>query len=160
MRQPIRKTLRRVAAVVVVGAGLAALDGDTAVRICGGYVCGEVQKEEFISQGGTVRCVARGAGADRKDFVRARPIEREFSLEHLLIRAALPPWRIVEAVVYSQTQLPTPKLGTWQKASERAECCRSTWETIKTCISRTISLARRWRSDARSQYVSWSRARL
>ena len=56
-----------------VGAGLAALDGDAAVRIRAGNVCGEVQIEEFASQGGAVQCVARGAGADSKDLVGPRP---------------------------------------------------------------------------------------
>ena len=27
------------------------------------------------------------------------------------------PWRIMKAVLYSQTQLPTTQLGTWRKAS-------------------------------------------
>ena len=39
-----------------------------------GHVCGEVQIREFIPQGGTVRCVARGAGADGEDLVEPRPI--------------------------------------------------------------------------------------
>ena len=50
------------------------LDADAAVRIRAGYVCGEVQIEEFIPQGGTIQCVARGAGADGKDLVGARLI--------------------------------------------------------------------------------------
>ena len=89
LRQPIRKILtnRHVDAVVGVGAGLAALDGDAAVRICAGHVCGEVQIEEAISERGTFRCDARGAGADGKDLAGARPIYREFGLEHLCIRA-------------------------------------------------------------------------
>ena len=62
MRQPIRKVLRHVAAVVEVGAGLAAVDGDAAVRIGAGHVCGEIQIEEHIPERGTVRCVARGQG--------------------------------------------------------------------------------------------------
>ena len=70
--------------VVGIGAGLAALDGDAAVSICAGHVCLEVQLGEVIPQGVTVRCVARGAGADRKDLLRPRPIDREFSLGHLL----------------------------------------------------------------------------
>ena len=89
LRQPIQEVLRHVAAVVGVGAGLAALDGGTAVRICAGHVCGEVQIEEFIPQGGGVRCVARGAGADRKDLVGPRPLKREFSLEHVCIPVGL-----------------------------------------------------------------------
>ena len=40
LRQPIRKVLRHVAAVVGVGGGLAAFDGDAAVRIRAGNVCG------------------------------------------------------------------------------------------------------------------------
>ena len=52
LRQLIRKIPRHVAAVVGVGAGHAALDGDTAVRICAGHICREVQIEEFIPQGG------------------------------------------------------------------------------------------------------------
>ena len=36
-------------------------------------------------RGGTVRCVARGAGADSKDLVGPRPIQGEFGLEHLCI---------------------------------------------------------------------------
>ena len=66
LRQPIRKILRHIAAVVGVGAGLAALDGDAAVSICAGNVCGEVQIEEFNHEQGPVWCVAREAGADRK----------------------------------------------------------------------------------------------
>ena len=73
-RQPIRKVLRHVVAVVAVGAGLAALDGDAAVGIRAGHVCGEVQIKELIPERGTVRCVARGAGADGKDLVGARRI--------------------------------------------------------------------------------------
>ena len=57
-----------------VGAGLAALDGDAAVRIRAGHVCGEVQIEELTPERGTVRCVARGAAADGKDLAWARPI--------------------------------------------------------------------------------------
>ena len=57
-----------------VGAGLAALDGNAAVRIRARYVCGEVQIEELVPKRGTVRCAARGAGADGKDLVGARPI--------------------------------------------------------------------------------------
>ena len=70
-----------------IGAGLAALDGDAAVRIRAGHVCGEVQMEEYIPQGGTVRCVARGAGADGEDLLGPRPTEREYGLEHICIRA-------------------------------------------------------------------------
>ena len=66
--------LRHVAAVVGVGAGLAALDEDTAVRIRAGHVCREVQIEELIPERETVRRVARGAGADGKDLLGARPI--------------------------------------------------------------------------------------
>ena len=51
LRQPIEKILRNVAAVVGVGAGLAALDGDTAVRVCAGHVRGEVQIEKCIPEG-------------------------------------------------------------------------------------------------------------
>ena len=43
-----------------VGSGLAALDGDAAVRIRAGHVCGEVQIEELVPERGTVRCVTRG----------------------------------------------------------------------------------------------------
>ena len=60
---------------MAVGAGIAALDGDTVVYICAGHVCGEILIEEFIPEGGIVRCVARGKGADREDLVRTRPIE-------------------------------------------------------------------------------------
>ena len=74
LRQPIRKILGHVVAVVGVGAGLTALDGDAAVRIRAGHVCGEFQIEKFFPERGTVRCVARGAGADGKDLVEARPI--------------------------------------------------------------------------------------
>ena len=72
-----------------VGAGLPALHGDKAVRVCAGHVCGEIQIEEFIPEGESVRCIARGTGADRESLVRARPIERKFGLEHLGIRAGL-----------------------------------------------------------------------
>ena len=57
-----------------VGAGLAALNGDAVVRNRAGHVCGEVQIEELIPERGIVRCVATGAGADRKDLVGVRPI--------------------------------------------------------------------------------------
>ena len=60
LRQPIRKILRHVAAVVGVGAGLAVLNGDAAVYICAGYVCGEIGMGECIPEGGAVPCVARG----------------------------------------------------------------------------------------------------
>ena len=74
LRQPNWKVLRHVAAVVEVGAGLAAPDGDAAMRIRARYVCGEVQIEELIPPGATIRCVARGAGVDGKDLVGPRPI--------------------------------------------------------------------------------------
>ena len=74
LRQPIPKVLRHVAAVVGVGPGLAALDGDAVVRISAGHACGKVNIQELIPERGTVRCVAKGAGADGKDLVRARPV--------------------------------------------------------------------------------------
>ena len=53
LRHPTRRVLlRHVAAVVGVGAGLAALDGDAAVRIRAEHVCGEVQIEERIPERG------------------------------------------------------------------------------------------------------------
>ena len=73
-RQPIRKVLRHVATVVGVGARLAALDGDAAVRIRARHVCREVEIEEPIPARGIVRCVARGTGADGKYLAGARPI--------------------------------------------------------------------------------------
>ena len=48
LRQPVRKILGHVAVVVGVGAGLVALDGDSAVRIGDGHVCGEIQIEELV----------------------------------------------------------------------------------------------------------------
>ena len=83
LRQPIRKVLRHVAAIVGVGAGLAALDGDAAVSIRAGHVCGEVRVEEFIPERGTVRCVTKGAGADGKDLVGLRPISANLVLTPL-----------------------------------------------------------------------------
>ena len=75
LRQPIRKILnnRHVAAVVGVAEGLAALDGDAALHMSAGNVCGEAQIQELIPQG-KVRCIARGAGADGKDIVGPCPI--------------------------------------------------------------------------------------
>ena len=55
LRQPIRKVLGHVFAVVGVGAGLAALDGDAAVRICTGHISGGDHIEESIPEGGTFR---------------------------------------------------------------------------------------------------------
>ena len=59
------------------------------MRICARNTRAEIQKEEFIPEGGTVRCVAKGAGADGMDVVGTRPIQREFGLENLGIRAGL-----------------------------------------------------------------------
>ena len=89
MPQTIRKILRHVVVVVGVGAGLAALDGDAAVRICAELVCGEIQMQEIISEEKTVRCVSRGTEAAREDLVRIRSVERKFGLKHLGIRAGL-----------------------------------------------------------------------
>ena len=58
--------------VVGVDAGLAAFDGDAAMRTRAGHVCGEVQKEEFIPRGGTVRCVVmslEGQGPTARIFL-------------------------------------------------------------------------------------------
>ena len=74
LRQLIRKVLRHVAAVVGVGAGLAALNGDGAVRIRARHVGGEVQIEELIPERGTIGCAAKGAGTDGKDLAGACPI--------------------------------------------------------------------------------------
>ena len=75
LRQPIRKILnnRHVAAIVEVAEGLAALDGDAAVHVRAGNVCGKAQIQELIPQG-KVRCIARGVGADGKDIVGPCPI--------------------------------------------------------------------------------------
>ena len=82
------------------------------MRIRTGHVCGEVNIQELIPERGTIRCVAKGAGADSKGLVGPRPIKREFGLDHLFAsEPAFAPWRIVEAVLYSQTQSPTTKLG-------------------------------------------------
>ena len=75
--------------VAGVGAGLAALAGDAAVRVRAGLFCGEVQIEGLVPERGTVRCVARGAGADGKNLVGARPIWREIGLESPLHRCRL-----------------------------------------------------------------------
>ena len=151
LRQPIRKILRPVAAVMGVGAGLAALDGDTAVRICAGRVCGAIQIEEFTPEGGTVRCVARGTGADREDHVRARPIERKFGLEHLGIRAGLRPLANIESRLHSQAQLPTTKPEA--KRPQGLSFAVSHEKLSKHGISGRTLLARCWRSDTRSQYA-------
>ena len=157
LRQPIRKVLRHVAEVVGVGAGLASLAGDAVVRICAGHVCWAVQIEDFIPERGTVRCVARGAGGDCKDLVGPRLIERDFGFDHLCIRAG---FRVLanngSRIIQPSTIAQTTKLETWRKAPERTEFRRSTREAVKSCISRTLSLARCWRPDARSQYARWS----
>ena len=57
--------------------------------ICAGHALREIQTEEFIPEGGTVRCAAIGASGDLKDLVWARPIERKFGLKHLRICAGL-----------------------------------------------------------------------
>ena len=49
------QVLRPVAAVVGVGAGLEALDGDAVACIRAGHVSGEVQVEELIFERGMYR---------------------------------------------------------------------------------------------------------
>ena len=105
--QPIRKVVGLVGAVLGVSTGLAALDGDAAVRVFAGNARGETQIEEFIPEGGTVHVVARATGVDRENLLRARPIERKFGLEHLGIRTGL---RAL-AVSHSQAQITHHEVG-------------------------------------------------
>ena len=77
LRQPIRKVLKHVAEVVGVDAGLTALDGDAAVRIHAGHLCGKVQIEELIPERGTVRCVACTCSAQRG---RTQPLDKKSQL--------------------------------------------------------------------------------
>lgn len=75
--------------------------------ICAGHALREIQTEEFIPEGETVRCAAIGASGDLKDLVWARPIERKFGLEHLGIRTGL---RAL-AVSHSQAQITHHEVG-------------------------------------------------
>lgn len=104
-RQPVRETRKLPAAVVGVVTRAASLEGDVAVRICAEFVRGNNQIDKSIPEGGYVRCVAIGAGADRKHLVGAHSTERKrLSLSTLASVPAFTPWRIVQAVLYSQAQ--------------------------------------------------------
>ena len=141
LRQPIQKILGHVVTVVGVGAGLAALDGDAAVPIRAARASGEVQIEGFILQRGTVRCVARGAGAE---------FSANLVLSTFASVPAFAPW------LNSGGRIIQPNPSTRNEVEFR----RFARQKIKACASQTISWARCWRSDARSQYARWSRGRL
>ena len=101
-RQPIRKMLRQVATVVGVGAGLAlALRKRGCEHLRRACLWGGPNRGVY-PRGGTIWRVARGAGADRKDLLGARSIEREFDLEHLGTRAAFALWRKAEFTLYNR----------------------------------------------------------
>ena len=89
LRQPRRKVLGHVPAVVGVGAGLAAFNCLTPTSVRTGQVGREVQIEEVATEWRAVRGLGGGAGADSHDLVRARPVKREFGLEHLGVRVRL-----------------------------------------------------------------------
>ena len=88
LRQTLRQVSGNVAAVVWVGAGLAAFDRYTPASIRTGQVGRKVQKEEVIPEWRTVR-LHRGAWANGQNFVRTRPIKSVFGPEHLGVRVSL-----------------------------------------------------------------------
>ena len=74
-------------------------------------------------------------------------LSESFSLRTLLSVS----WRIVAAVLYTQTHPPAAYWGRRRRASKRAELRPLTRATVRACCSRTSSYARCWRSRARSQ---------
>ena len=72
-----------------VGAGLAAFNCHTPTSIRTGQVGREIQTKEVAPEWRTVRGVGGVAGTDCQDLVRARPVKREFGLEHLGVRVRL-----------------------------------------------------------------------
>ena len=66
-----------------VGTGFAALDGHTPTSVRTGQVGREIQIEEVAPERRAVRGLGGGAGTDGQDFLRARPVKREFGLEYL-----------------------------------------------------------------------------
>ena len=54
-----------------------------------GYVGTQIQIQELSAERGTVRDVGGGTGANCEDFVGARPVEQELSLENFGVRISL-----------------------------------------------------------------------
>ena len=93
------------------------------------------------------------AGAGPTAIILKGPVQfsESFSLRILLSAPFRSPWRIVAAVLYTQTHPPADYWGRRRRASERAEFRPLTRATVRACCSRTSSYARCWRSRARSQ---------
>ena len=72
-----------------VGAGFVAFNRHTPTSIRTGQVGREVQIEEVAPEWRAVRGLGGGAGADSQDLAGARPVKREFGLEHLGVRVRL-----------------------------------------------------------------------
>ena len=71
-----------------VGAWLAALNRHTPASVRTGKLGREVQIE-VAPEWRAVRGLGGGAGAESQDLVRARPVKREFGLEHIGVRVRL-----------------------------------------------------------------------
>ena len=69
-------------------------------------------------------------------------LSESFSLRTLWSVSFRIPWRIVAAVLYTQTHPPAAYRGRRRRASERAELRPLTQATVRACCSRTSSYAR------------------
>ena len=78
-------------------------------------------------------------------------LRESFSLRTLSSVSFRIPWRMVAAVLYTQTHQPAAYWGRRRRASERAELRPLTRASVRACCSSTSSYARCWRSRARSQ---------
>ena len=88
LRQRCCQILQYVAALVGVGAGLAALWRHAPASVCAGNVVRQIQMPELSAKKGS-RGARGGKGAICKELVGVRLVERELGLENLGARISL-----------------------------------------------------------------------